>query len=414
MTHTLIHNATLIDMARGALLEDAAVLMEDERIREVGRRDSIRLTNQPIQMLDAGGGFLLPGFIDCHVHLVLEDLTIPKLISTPLSLTLFKSLDHMRRTLEAGVTSVRDGGGVDLGMKQAIESGLIEGPRVQISISILTMTGGHLDYAMQSGNEYALFPPYPGRPDGKCDGIEEVRRKVREVLRAGAEVIKVCTTGGTMSPHDHPTHAQFSVEELKVMVEEADAHGGRWVMAHAQGSRGIKNALRAGVRSIEHGIYLDDEAIELMLDRGAFLVPTLLAPVYTLEHAAEMHDLPEWGIRKMRETLEINLESVAKAHKAGVKIAMGTDACVSPHGTNLQELGLLCRIGMTPLEALRSATSVAAACLRWEDQVGSVEAGKMADLVVVRKDPLQDIQSLADKDNIAIVIKNGRVVKGGC
>ncbi|MFB3905189.1 MAG: amidohydrolase family protein [Acidobacteriota bacterium] len=411
MTHSLIHNATLIDVVSGCVLKDAAVLMKDDRISQAGARESIKLPDDEVRMIDAKGGFLLPGFIDCHVHLVLEDLTIPKLMSTPLSLTLFKTIDHMRRTLAAGVTSVRDGGGVDLGLKQAVESGLVEGPRMQISITILTMTGGHLDYAMQSGNEYSLFPPYPGRPDGKCDGVEEVRRKVREVLRAGAEVIKVCTTGGTMSPHDHPTHAQFSVEELKVMVQEADYHGSRKVMAHAQGSRGIKNAIRAGVHSIEHGMYLDDEAIELMLERNTYLVPTLLAPVYTLNHCAEMPDLPEWGIRKMKETLEINLESISKAHKAGVKIAMGTDACVSPHGTNLQELGLLCRIGMTPLEALRSATVVAAECLGWQDQVGTLEAGKLADMVVVREDPLKNIASLADKNNIAMVVKGGRVVK---
>ncbi len=412
MKYSLIHNARLIDVGGGCILKDAAVLIEEDRIRQVGPRESITLPDDEIKMIDAREGFLLPGFIDCHVHLVLEDLTIPKLISTPLSLTLFKSIDHMRRTLDAGITSVRDGGGVDLGLKQAVESGLVEGPRIQISITILTMTGGHLDYAMQSGNEYRLFAPYPGRPDGKCDGVEEVRRKVREVLRAGAEIIKVCTTGGTMSPHDHPTHAQFSVEELKVMVQEADYHGGRKVMAHAQGSRGIKNALRAGVHSIEHGMYLDDEAIELLLERKTFLIPTLLAPVYTLEHCAEMHDLPEWGIRKMKETLEINLESISKAHKAGVRIAMGTDACVSPHGTNLQELGLLCRIGMTPLEAIKSATVVAAACLGWEDQVGTLEAGKFADMVVVRDDPLKNISSLADKENISMVVKGGRVVKG--
>ena len=411
MKYSLIHNAGLIDVVSGCILKDAAVLIEDDRIRQVGPRESITLPDDEIKMIDAREGFLLPGFIDCHVHLVLEDLTIPKLISTPLSLTLFKSIDHMRRTLDAGITSVRDGGGVDLGLKQAVESGLVEGPRIQISITILTMTGGHLDYAMQSGNEYRLFAPYPGRPDGKCDGVEEVRRKVREVLRAGAEIIKVCTTGGTMSPHDHPTHAQFSIEELKVMVQEADYHGGRKVMAHAQGSRGIKNALRAGVHSIEHGMYLDDEAMELMLERNAFLIPTLLAPVYTLDHCSEIHDLPEWGIRKMKETLEINLESISKAHKAGVRIAMGTDACVSPHGTNLQELGLLCRIGMTPLEAIRSATVVAADCLGWQDQVGTLEAGKLADVVVVRENPLENISSLADKANIRLVVKGGRVVK---
>ena len=409
--YTLIRNGTLIDGNGGAPMANAAVLLENNRIRAVNDQRSITLPHADILEIDAHGGFILPGFIDCHVHLVLEDLTINKLLSTPLSLTLIKSLDHMRRTVYAGVTSVRDAGGADLGLKQAVEQGLVLGPRMQISITILGMTGGHVDYMMPSGNEYKLFPAYPGRPDGQCDGVDEVRKKVREVLRAGAEVVKVCTSGGTMSPNDHPSFTQFSPDELSVIVQEAAYHGGKKVMAHAQGLEGIKNALHVGVHSIEHGIYLDDEAIEMMVTRGTYLVPTLLAPVYTLEKHSETSDLPEWGIRKMREIIDINLESIARAHEAGVQIAMGTDSAVSPHGMNLRELSLMCQIGMTPMEAIVAATKVAACCLEWEEKVGTVEPGKLADIVVSEQDPLTQIDSLANNDNIIMVFKDGQVLK---
>ena len=411
MKRTLVSNATLIDGNGGPPRENASLLIEGNRIVQVGDADSMTQTSGEAQVIDAQGGYLLPGFIDCHVHLVLENLTIERVLATPLSFTLFQSIDHMRRTLDAGVTSVRDAGGADLGLKQAVEEGLVEGPRMQISITILSITGGHLDYLMPSGNEYTLFTPYPGRPAGICDGVEKVRKKVRELLRAGAEIIKVCTTGGTMSPRDHPTFTQFSPAELAVMVEEAAFHGGKKVMAHAQGCEGIKNAVRAGAHSIEHGVYLDDEAIELMLEHNTFLVPTLSAPIFVLERCQESNDYPEWGVRKVREVLDVNLESISRAYQAGVRIAMGTDACVGPHGANLRELSLMCQIGMSPMESIVASTKTAAECLGWEDQVGTLEPGKLADIVVTKVDPLADIDSLTDNDNIQVVIKDGVVIK---
>lgn len=181
-------------------------------------------------------------------------------------------------------------------------------------------------------------------------------------------------------------------------------------MAHAQGAEGIKNAIRAGVHSIEHGIYLDDEALDLMLKHDTFLVPTLLAPLAVLE-AGEKGGMPEYGIRKSREVIEIHSESISRAHKAGVKISMGTDAGVMPHGTNLRELGLMVNIGMTPMETIVATTKKAAECLGWEDQVGTIQAGKLADIVIARTNPLQDIRSLENVDNIAFVMKDGKVVK---
>ena len=411
MAYSLVRSGTLIDGTGRSPVPNAAVLIEDGRVRAAGRQMEVPIPNAPVAEIDAGGGFILPGFIDTHVHMMMEGLDFQKRLATPLSLNFYQAIDHMRRTIEAGITSVRDAGGADLGVKQAIEQGLVLGPRMQISISILTATGGHADYWMPSGSQVYLFSPYPGHPDGRCDGVEEVRRKVREVLRAGAEVIKVCSTGGVLSPTDHPEFTQFSQEELEVMVQEGTFRRGIKVMAHAQGATGIKNAVRAGIHSIEHGIYLDDEAIALMLRHGTFLVPTLLAPVAVIETAEATGKVSEWALRKAREVLEIHKESAAKAYRAGVRIAMGTDAAVMPHGTNLRELGLMCSIGMTPIEAIVATTKVAAECLGWQDRVGTVEPGKLADLVITRTDPLADIRSLEKVDNIVLVMKGGQIVK---
>ena len=410
MAFSLIQNGTLIDGTGSRPIPDAAVLIQDDRIRAAGRRADIPLPNTAVAEIDAGGGVILPGLIDAHVHLMMEGLDFQKHIATPFSLNFYRAIDHMRRTVETGITTVRDAGGADLGVKQAVEQGLVLGPRMQISIAVLTTTGGHADFWMPSGSTFHLFHPYPGNPDGRCDGVEEVRRKVREVLRAGAEVIKVCATGGVMSPTDHPEFTQFSQEELAVLVQEGAYRRGIRVMAHAQGAEGIKNAVRAGIHSIEHGIYLDDEAIELMLRAGTFLVPTLLAPVAVVEAAEATGKVADWALRKARESLDIHTESITKAYRAGVRIAMGTDAAVMPHGTNLRELGLMCGIGMSPMEALVATTKVAAECLGWEDRVGTVAPGKLADLMVARTDPLADIRSLEKLENIALVMKGGQIV----
>jgi imidazolonepropionase-like amidohydrolase len=182
-------------------------------------------------------------------------------------------------------------------------------------------------------------------------------------------------------------------------------------MAHAQGAEGIKNAIRAGIYSIEHGIYLDSECIELMLEHDVFLVPTLLAPLSVIEIAEATRTIPEWGVRKARETIEIHSDSISRAYKAGVKIAMGTDAGVMPHGTNLRELGLMCGVGMSPMESIVATTKVAAECLGWQDWVGTLEAGKLADVVVSQRDPVADIRCLEDVNNIVLVMKDGRIVK---
>ncbi len=413
MAFKLVKNATLIDGTGRQPVPDAAVLIKDNRIQAVDRADAIRLPDADIEVIDAQGGYILPGLIDTHVHLMMEQASLATRLSTPFSLRFYNSVAYMKRTVEAGITTVRDAGGADAGVKQAVERKLVLGPRMQISITVLSTTGGHGDSWMPSGVDLSLtmFGGYPGAPTGICDGVEEVRKKVREVLRAGADVVKVCSTGGVLSPTDHPEFTQFTQEELEVMVQEAAFRRGVKVMAHAQGAEGVKNAVRAGIHSIEHGIYLDDEAIELMLEHGTYLVPTLLAPLAVLEAAENSDRMPAYGIQKSREIIDIHRESIAKAYKAGVKIAMGTDAGVMPHGTNLRELGLMCDIGMSPMEAIVASTKVAAECLCWGDKLGTVEPGKLADLVIARTNPLADIRSLEDNNNIAVVMKDGEIVK---
>ncbi|HSH05299.1 MAG TPA: amidohydrolase family protein [Anaerolineae bacterium] len=410
-TYQLIRNGTLIDGLGTPPQPHTSLLIADNTIKTIAPDNEITLPDAPITTIDATDQFILPGLIDTHVHLILDEIDTMKRLNTPFSLTFYQALGAMRRTLDAGITSVRDAGGADLGMKQAVSRGLVDGPRMQIAISILTITGGHADGWTVAGGDLGFFPPHPGRPHGLCDGLPEVRRKVREVLRAGADVIKICATGGVLSPTDHPEFTQFSPEELDVIVREAAYRRGVKVMAHAQGLEGIKNAIRAGIHSIEHGIYLDDEALDLMLKNGTYLVPTLLAPIAVLEIGESTGKMPEWGIRKSRETIDAHRQSIADAHKAGVKIAMGTDAGVMPHGTNLRELGLMCDIGMTPMEAIVATTHTAAQCLGWDDHLGSLQPNYHADLILTQTDPLADIRSLENNDNITLVMQDGEIKK---
>ena len=409
MTSLLFEDVTLLDCTGADPRPHSAVLVEDGRITRIDAAGAIRPADGA-RRIDGGGMTLMPGLTDAHVHFGLIEHAANEPPESHVSYVL-KVIENIRIALDEGFTTVRDAGGADVGVKQAVEQGLVQGPRMQISITVLTITGGHGDGWMLSGNEFNLFPSYPGNPDGRCDGPEEVRKKVREVLRAGAEVIKVCSTGGVLSPTDHPEFTQFSLEELEIMVQEAHYRRGVKVMAHAQGSEGIKNAVRAGIHSIEHGIYLDDEAIELMLERGTFLVPTLVAPVGVLEAGERDGSMPEYGVRKAREVVDIHRASIAKAYKAGVKIAMGTDAAVVPHGTNLRELGLMCDAGMAPMDVIVAATRTAAECLGWQDRIGTLEAGKLADLIISTVDPLADMHALADNNKIALVIKDGQMVK---
>lgn len=404
----LIRNGIVIN-GTGEVIEDAVIAIKEDRIAAMGpSSDFIGIDAK--EVIDAQGGYILPGLIDTHVHMMMEIKDVRESLITPFSMRFYEALTYMKRTLVAGITTVRDAGYADLGVKQAIEKGLISGPRMQISVNPLTITGGHGDNWMVSDMDLTN-KAYPGFPSGICDGPEQVRQKVREMLRAGADIIKVHATGGVMSPTDHPEFTQFSMEELRIIVEEATYRKGRKVMAHAQGAEGVKQAVRAGIHSIEHGIFLDDEAIELMLEHGTYLVPTLLAPVSVVEASEANESMPAYAVDKAKEVMEIHQQSVARAYEAGVKIAMGTDAGVMAHGMNLRELALMCDIGMSPMEAIIATTKVAAECLGWEDRIGTIAEGKLADIVIVQENPLENIASLADTNNIKTVIQGGKLKK---
>jgi hypothetical protein len=290
MTRTVFTGGSVFD-GTSAPPSPGDVVIEDGLVVEVG----VGLDGDV--EVDCSGATVLPGLIDCHVHVMVTDVDSLRMAYTPFSYSFFQAAQNLRRTLEAGITTVRDAGGADLGVKKAVEDGLIDGPRMQISVGPLSITGGHGDDWLPSGTHLEFFVPHPGRPSGLCDGPDEVRRTVRQMLRAGADVIKVHTTGGVLSPTDDPRHAHFSPAELDVMVAEAAAQGAT-VMAHAQGAEGIKNAVRAGIRSVEHGIYLDDEAIELMLRHGTWLVPTLSAPLAVIRAAEAGASIPESSVRQ--------------------------------------------------------------------------------------------------------------------
>jgi imidazolonepropionase-like amidohydrolase len=301
---------------------------------------------------------------------------------------------------------VRDAGGADLGIKKAQQDGLISGPRMQISIRMLSQTGGHGDEWLPSGVLAPMFVDYPGSPNSLVDGADEMRRKVREMIRAGADIIKVATSGGVLSPRDDPRHAHLRMEELEVLVSEAAA-AGIWVMAHAQATDGIKNAIRAGIRSIEHGVYLDDEAISMMLEKGTYLVPTLVAPQGVISAAEAGAQIPEASLAKAREVVDVHRESFRKAVDAGVKVAMGTDSGVTPHGENLRELVLMAEGGMSPGQAIVATSATAAELMGLQDELGSLESGKRADLVIVEGDPF-DLKTLPER--IDAVYRDGQRV----
>ena len=404
---TAITNATLIDGTGADPVPNATVLIEGERITAAGSGLSIP---QDAEVIDAGGRTVMPGMIDCHVHLWGRVTHMQERLLTPPTLNAFYAARNAVRTLDAGVTSVRDASGSPQGFKMAIERGLIPGPRMRISVSALSQTGGHGDGTMPSGANPGGIAEGRGPewPHTVVDGVDEVRLAVRLLLRAGADFIKLCSTGGVLSPTDEPGHTQFTPEEIAVMVYEAKTQG-KTCMSHAQGTQGIKNAVFAGVESIEHGIYVDDECIDEMKRRGTFLVPTLAAPVWVLRHAERMPGsiLPQ-SVRKTKEVMEDHKLNIGEAMRAGVKIAMGTDSGVGHHGSNAEELQLMCEAGMTAMQAIVASTKTASECIHMSHDIGTLEAGKYADLLIVDGDPLDDVRILQDKARLALIMQGGR------
>jgi imidazolonepropionase-like amidohydrolase len=401
MSRTVLSGGRVFD-GTGSPVADGDVVIEDGRILDVGQG----LDGD--EQVDMSGLTLLPGMFDCHVHVMTSGIDLLRRLQRPFSYQFFEAAANLRATLDCGITTVRDAGGADLGIQRAVEDGLIDGPRLRIAITVLSQTAGHGDGWYPSGFSVSMAVPHPGRPGGIVDGPEEMRKRVREIVRAGADVIKVCTSGGVLSPRDSPRHAHFRVDELDALVAEAAA-AGLPVMAHAQATEGIKNAIRAGIRSIEHGIYLDDEAISMMLSAGTWLVPTLVAPIAVLEAAKNGANLPAGVAAKAEEVIEAHRESFSKAVAAGVKVAMGTDSGVGQHGQNLRELTLMAEGGMAPRDVLVATTRSAAELLGMRSEAGALGPGKRADIVAVAGDPF-DLANL--KASIRAVYQDGRQVRG--
>src|SRR6266705_1764119 len=406
-----IPNGTVIDGRGSDPLEGAVVLIEGERITAVGKRAHVNIPRDAT-VIDAAGGSILPGLIDTHVHFMLEYPDVLRSLLTPHSLRLHQAIPRMRATLAAGITNVRDAGGTPAGLKMAVERGIIAGPRMQVAITLISQTGGHGDGFYPCCVDIGFFGVrFLDKPNGVADGVEEVRKAVREVLRAGADWIKLATTGGVLSTADAPTSSQLTVEEIATAVYEAAAQEKR-CMAHAQSMQGIKNALLAGVTSIEHGVYLTDELIDLMLEKDAYLVPTLVAPLAVIKFSQDHPDLlPAMMAMKAVSVVEAHQKSFRKAVEAGVKIAMGTDSGVGRHGENGQELQLMVENGMTPMQAILASTSQAAQLLHLEKNLGTLEVGKLADVIVVEGDVLSNISKIANPANIKLVLKAGQAAK---
>lgn len=398
-SRTLLRGGDVFD-GTGAAPMRADVVIEDGRIVDVGPG----LDGD--HGIDVSGHTVCPGFIDCHVHVTLSHVNMWRYLQDPASLMFYQTARNMGLLLDAGITTARDAAGADLGTKRAVEAGLLRGPRLQIAISLISQTGGHSDGWLPSGCSLTSFAQFPGLPHPIADGVDELRKKVREVIRAGADVIKIAASGGVMSPADDPRHAHYRPEEIRAVVEEATA-AGRYVMAHAQATDGIKNALRAGARSIEHGVFLDDEAIGLMLDKGAFLVPTLIA-AESIKAASAEAGLFEGAAGKVDLIIGAQRASFRSAVAAGVSIAMGTDAVGYPHGRNLDEIEIMVQEGMPSLEALKAATGTAARLLGFDD-IGIVGAGCRADLAIVAGD-VTDVAGL--RGRVRSVWQDGVEVAG--
>jgi imidazolonepropionase-like amidohydrolase len=392
--------AHMVDVRNGTLVDNAVVLISGDRITAAGSKLAIPAG---AQLIDLGNKTLLPGLIDSHTHITgaPEDAGY-SIIAKSVPRTTLQGAKNALVTLRAGFTTIRDVGAdnyTDIGLRDAINDGDVPGPRILASGPPLSITGGHCDDTMHA-------PEYKLTALGVADGADEAMKVTRRNIKYGADVIKICATGGVLSFGDDPRTSQYTLEELKAII--SDAHRlGRKTAAHAHGGDGIKLSVLAGVDSIEHGSYIDEEGIKLMKEHKTYLVPTLYLGDWLIENA-EAIKLPKPLLEKAKVVLPTARVNIGKAIKAGVPIAFGTDAAVYPHGLNAREFGVLVKLGMTPAQAIRTATVNAADLLGWSDKVGSIEAGKYADLIAVDGEPLKDVKTL---EQVQWVMKGGAVVK---
>ena len=398
----VVHAGHVLDVKTGNTLSDQAIVIDDDKIVSVGPASGIK-ADPANEIINLPNATVLPGLIDSHTHLTFDpkNLGYERLgISVPREA--LTGARNARVTLLAGFTTVRNVGAngySDIALRDAINAGDIPGPRMLVSGPALGITGGHCD-------DNLLAPEYHQVALGVADGVDAVRHKVRENIKYGADVIKICATGGVMSKGDDPNASQYTREEMKAIVEEAHRLG-RKVAAHAHGAEGVIWASEAGVDSIEHGHLMSDESIATLKKNGTYVVPTLYLMDWNRENLGK-RNAPDYVVRKMNEVSAVGQNNLKKAFAAGLKVALGTDAAVYPHGLNAHEFAVYVRLGMTPLQAIQTGTINASDLLGWSSKVGTLEPGKFADLIAVDGDPLKDVTAL---EQVKFVMKGGEVVK---
>jgi imidazolonepropionase-like amidohydrolase len=402
LKRVLVRAGHLLDVKTGKILDNQAILIEGDKVVNVGPAPGNQATSGAIT-INLPNATVLPGLIDAHTHLTGDPKNIGyQSLGISVPRDALTGAKNARLTLQAGFTTVRNVGAPgysDVALRDAINAGDIPGPRMLVSGPALSITGGHCDNNL-------LPYEYHATSDGAADGIEAVQHKVREIIKYGADLIKICATGGVLSKGDDPQASQYTLEEMKAIV--ADAHRlGRKVAAHAHGAQGIRWASEAGVDSVEHASYIDDAAIAELKKNGTYLVPTLYLGDWFMENA-EKNRVPDFLLVKAKAVMPAARKNVAHAFASGVKVAFGTDAAVYPHGLNAHEFGVMVKLGLTPLQAIQAATVNDADLLGWSDKVGTIEAGKWADIIAVDGDPLKDVTTL---EHVKLVMKGGEVVK---
>jgi imidazolonepropionase-like amidohydrolase len=394
---------TLIDGSGAAPVENSAVVIESQHIRYAGPRQGAEWPEHG-EVLDIRGRTVMPGLIDCHDHLAHTGLDFARRASMPYSLVLYETVQVFEQTLAAGITSVRDAGGLDVGAKLAVERGIVRGPRLIVSLTILCPTAGLGSSGSLSG---LTFPPSPGLPEGMRNGPYDCRLGVREVIAAGTDVVKIATTGGVGSVWQGPMDRQFTDEEVYALVDEAHSWG-KPVMCHAYGGPGARAAIMAGADTIEHGsfLYQDEDLLRHMAAEGLWLVPTLSV---IEAHATRGNPVQR---RKAQGLMEHTHRTIQRARELGVQMAMGTDVAAYGHGRNTHELTLLVEAGLTPMQAIVASTADAAECIGLGAETGSLTPDRYADILVVNGNPLADITLIEDTARIELVFKGGEVVAG--
>ena len=396
---TILHASRLFDAKAGRMVANPYVVIVGDKIESVGAKPAAQTGDRVVEL---GDRTLVPGLIDVHTHITGEPKFGYEELGVSNARSVVTGVKNAKITLEAGFTTIRNVGAAaftDVAVRDGVNSGDIVGPRMLVSGPPLGITGGHCD-------DNLLPYEYHSQADGVADGVAAVQHKVRENIKYGADVIKICATGGVLSKGDDPKASQYTFEEMKAIAD--DAHRlGRKVAAHAHGGDGIILASEAGIDSIEHGSYIDDKGIETLKKNGTYLVPTTYLEEWMLANF-ERIGFPAMYKQKMLDVTKAADENIAKAIKAGVKIAFGTDAAVYPHGLNGHQFANYVKLGMTPVQALQSATVSAADLLGWSDKVGTIEPGKWADIVAVDGDPTQNIRTM---ENVRFVMKGGQIYK---